>query len=330
MNSLNVLVSTPLFADTVPRIADIDPRINVAFIGDLMKAESAGDETARAELDRMLSEAEVVAGMRMPGNLVQRAPRLKWVQATSAGVDHILSEELRLSPVILTNAANLHSFAPTEFAMTACFALAKNVRECYRQKETRIWEPYNTIILRHKTMGIVGYGHIGKRIARVAKALEMRVIATRRTITESRPARYADVLLPASENDRLLEESDFVVLALPLTKGTRHLIGAQELERMKSSTFLVNVSRGPIVDEDALARALKEGTIAGAAMDVFAVEPLPGDSPLWDAPNFMYSPHIAGWLTEYPEMVLEVFMDNLRRYLAGRQLRCVIDKRIGY
>ncbi len=117
---------------------------------------------------------------------------------------------------------------------------------------------------------------------------------------------------------------------MPLTTGTRHLIGAQELVRMKTSAFLVNVSRGPIVDEDALARALKEGAIAGAAMDVFAVEPLPGDSPLWDAPNFMYSPHIAGWLAEYPEMVLEVFRDNLHRYLSGQRLRCVIDKKIGY
>ena len=325
-----MLVNTPLFANTVPRIAGIDPRISVTFIGDLMKAENEGDEATRTELDHLLGEADVVAGMRMPGNLVQRAPCLKWVQATSAGVDHILSEELRLSPVILTNAANLHSFAPTEFAMTACFALAKNVRECYRQKEARVWEPYNTIILRHKTMGIVGYGHIGKRIARVAKALEMRVIATKRTIIEPRPARYADVLLPASQNNRLLEESDFLVLALPLTTGTRHLIATQELEMMKSSAFLVNVSRGPIVDEDALARALKEHAIAGAAMDVFAAEPLPWDSPLWDAPNFMYSPHIAGWLAEYPEMVLEVFMDNLRRYLDGQRLRCVIDKRIGY
>ncbi|MFW6055965.1 MAG: D-2-hydroxyacid dehydrogenase [Chloroflexota bacterium] len=330
MTSLNVLVSTPLFAETVPRIARVDPRINVAFIGDLLKAEGESDETARATLDHMLGEAEVVAGMRLPHNLLQRAPRLKWIQATSAGVDHLLSEELRISPVILTNAANLHSFAPTEFAMTACFTRAKNVRECYRQKETRAWEPYNTVILRHKTMGIVGYGHIGKRIARVAKALEMRVIATRRTVTEPRSARYADVLLPASENDRLMEESDFVVLALPMTSGTRHLIGAQELRRMKRNAFLVNISRGPIVDEGALAHALKEGAIAGAAMDVFEVEPLPEDSPLWDAPNFMYSPHIAGWLTEYPEMVLEVFMDHLRRYLSGQRLRCVINKDIGY
>ncbi len=223
MSSLNVLVNAPLFANTVPRIADIDPRINVSFIGDLMKAENEGDETARAELDNLLSKAEVVAGMRMPGNLVQRAPRLKWIQATSAGVDHILLEDLRLSPVLLTNAANLHSFAPTEFAMTACFALAKNVRECYRQKEARVWEPYNTIILRHKTMGIMGYGHIGKRIARVAKALEMRVVATRRTITEPLPARYADVLLPASENNRVLEESDFVVLGACPSNSFRHV-----------------------------------------------------------------------------------------------------------
>lgn len=330
MDPIRILVNAPLFEETVPRIAAVSPRVQVTHIGSLMKAERDGDPAASRQLDALLSVAEVVAGMRLPDRLLQRAPHLRWVQLTSAGVDHILDDALRNSHVVLTNASNLHSFAIAEFALTSCLALAKNVRECYRQKDARLWEPYNPVILRGKTMGIVGFGHIGRRVARMASAFEMRVIGLRRSLAQSGTARYAETVLPSSQIDRLLAASDFVVLTLPLTRETRHLVGAKELQAMKPSAFLINVSRGPIVDEQALANALRGGDIAGAAMDVFAVEPLPTDSPLLDAPNFFYSPHIAGWLREYPEMVLDVFLRNLTRYVKGQRLLSIIDKRRGY
>ncbi len=330
MKALRVLVNSPLFEDTVPRIAAMDSRLEVLHIGRMMKAERAGDTVASRELDDLLETAEVVAGMRLPDRLLRRAPRLKWVQLTSAGVDHALDDTLRASSVVLTNAANLHSFAIAEFAFTACLTLAKNVRECYRQKEERLWQPYNPIILRGKTMGIVGFGHIGRRVARMANSFEMGVIGLRRSQAAPGSARYADLVLPTTQLWRLLKDSDFVVLTLPLTRETHHLIGEEQLARMKRSAFLVNVSRGPIVDEAALASALEHGVIAGAAMDVFAVEPLPDDSPLLTLPNFFYSPHIAGWLAEYPEMVLEVFLNNLKRYLNGEKLRNLVNKRRGY
>ncbi len=330
MEALRVLVNSPLFEDTVPRIAAIDPRIEVIHIGSLMKAEAIGDAAATRSLDELLRTAEVVAGLRLPTSLLQRAPNLRWVQLTSAGVDHAIDDTLRSSDIVLTNAANLHSFAIAEFAITACVTLAKNVRECYRQKELHLWEPYNPIILRGKTMGIVGFGHIGRRVARIAAAFEMRVIGLRRSQRQPGSARYADLLLPGHQLSRLLEESDFVVLTLPLTRETHHLIGTEQFAKMKRSAFLVNVSRGPIVDELALEKALRQQIIAGAAMDVFATEPLPADSPLLDLPGLFYSPHIAGWLAEYPDMVLNVFLDNLKRYVEGRRLRNVIDKQRGY
>lgn len=330
MEAVRVLVNSPLFEETVPRIAAVDPRIDVVHIGSLMKAESEGDATATQQLNELLQSADVVAGLRLPGRLIQRAPNLKWIQLTSAGVDHALDDVLRSSSITLTNAANLHSFAIAEFAVTACLTLAKNVRECYRQKELHLWEPYNPTILRGKTMGIVGFGHIGRRVARIARAFEMRVIGLRRSQRQPGRAPYADVVLPPQHLERLLEESDFVVLTVPLTRETRHMIGAAQLDMMKPSAFLVNVSRGPLVDETALATALRRRSIAGAGMDVFETEPLPVDSPLLELPNLFYSPHIAGWLAEYPEMVLEVFTDNLRRFLNGQRLRNVVDKQRGY
>ncbi len=323
-------MNAPIARDSLPRIAALDPRIEVIHIGDLMKAEGEGDVAASRELDTLLRSAEVIAGLRLPDGLLRRAPGLKWIQLTSAGVDHALDDSLRSSPVLLANAANLHSFAIAEFAFTACLTLAKGVRECYRQKESRLWEPYSPIILRRKTMGIVGFGHIGRRIARMANAFEMRVVGLRRSRSQPVRARYADLVLPKDQLGKLLEESDFVVLTLPLTRETYHLIDKAELATMKRTGFIVNVSRGPIVNEAALATALQSGTIAGAAMDVFAREPLPEDSPLFSLPNLFYSPHIAGWLAEYPDMVLEVFLDNLQRYAGGRNLQNIINKQRGY
>ncbi len=330
MDTLHVLVNAPISRDSLPRIAAVDPCIEVIHIGDLMKAESEGDVAASRELDTLLQRAEVIAGLRLPEGLMRRAPGLKWLQLTSAGVDHALDDTLGSSPVLLTNASNLHSFAIAEFAFTACLTLAKGVRECYRQKESRLWEPYSPIILRNKTIGIVGFGHIGRRIARMASAFEMRVVGLRRSQRQPGRARYADLVLPTGQLGKLLEESDFVVLTLPLTRETYHLIDRAELARMKKTAFIVNVARGPIVNEAALATALQSGIIAGAAMDVFAKEPLPEDSPLLDLPNFFYSPHIAGWLAEYPDMVLEVFLDNLQRYARGHKLQNVINKQRGY
>ena len=176
----------------------------------------------------------------------------------------------------------------------------------------------------------MGLGPIGREAARLAKAFGMRVLATRRSAKRVGRARYVDIMLPASQLRQLLADSDFVVLALPLTPETNRLIGEEELQTMKPTAYLINIARGDIVDEAALVRALDEHWIAGAGLDVFATEPLPANSRLWEFPNVIFSPHIAGGMEDYDARATEVFLENLRRYLNGKQLLNVVDKRKGY
>ena len=331
MEPLNVLVNDQIVEDTVPRIEAVDARINVTHVGAALSAELEGDERARRLMDQLLASADVYAGMRIPPRLLQRAPHLKWLQVTQAGVDKILlDEEFRKSRVMLSNVADIHSFAPAEFAIQACLTFAKDPIECDRQKNAREWKPFHPGVLRGKTMGLVGYGNIGRRVARVAKAFEMWVIAARRSVSRASGSRWADVVLPIGQLDRLLADSDFVVVSTPLTAETYHQIGDHEFENMKRDAFLVNVGRGPVVDERALARALREGLIAGAALDVFEVEPLPAESPLWDLPNLLYSPHIAGYIAAYAGMVQDLFVQNLERYVQGKPPVGLIQKKRGY
>jgi phosphoglycerate dehydrogenase-like enzyme len=186
------------------------------------------------------------------------------------------------------------------------------------------------MVLRSKTVGIVGLGHIGREVARLAKAFGMRVVATRRSARQSQRARYVDRLFAPDQLLQLLSESDFVVLTLPLTKETHKIIGEAELRSMKPTAYLINVARGQVVDEEALARVLEEHRIAGAGLDVFTREPLPADSRLWKLPNVIISPHIAGYMENYSEQATAVFCENLRRYLGGKRLINVVGKERGY
>jgi len=328
---INILVNDQIAEDVLPRIAGVDPRVRVTHVGKLLTAELKGDAAAAAEMDRLLAETEVYAGMRIPPRLLARAPKLKWVQVNQAGVDRVLlDEEFRRSPVILTNVGGIHSFAPAELAIQSCLAWVKGTVECARQKEARLWQPCSPGVLRGRTMGIVGYGNIGPKVARIAKAFEMWVIAVRKSATKPGKSRYADVILPPSGLTRLLAESDFVIMATPLTTETYHMMSTAQFAAMKREAFLVNVSRGPVVDEAALAVALRDKVIAGAALDVFEQEPLSKDSPLWELPNLLYSPHIAGYIAAYPSMVQDLFVRNLQRYVKGERLETLVNKKRGY
>ena len=331
MAQINVLVNDQIGEDVLPRIEAVDPRIRATHVGKLLTAELDGDASARTRMDALLAETEVYAGMRIPPRLLSRAPHLRWVQVAQAGVDRVLlDQEFRRSPVVLSNVGGVHSFAPAEFAIQSCLAWVKGAVECARQKEAREWKPFSPGVLRGRTIGIVGYGNIGQKVARVAKAFEMWVIATRRSAMKQGKARYADLILPQTELSRLLEESDFVVLATPLTTDTYHLMSTPQFRAMKKDAFLVNISRGPVVDETALAEALRQGHIGGAALDVFEQEPLPQDSPLWELPNLLYSPHMAGSISVYPSMVQDVFVRNLERYVRGERLLTLVNKERGY
>jgi len=328
-DTVNILVSTPI-EENIHKISAISPRIKIRDIWNLSRADFKGDSSATDELDSVLADAEIVYGLRLPRDLIARAPKLKWVQVSSAGVDRFLDDDFRRSPVILTNASGIHATPIGEFVMEQMLMFAKNAAFCFDLKQKKQWQHYAPSVLRGKTVGIVGLGNIGREVARLSKAFGMRIVATRRSTPRTQRARHVDLMLPRQELQRLLAESDYVVITLPYTRETHNLFGEAELKAMKPSAYLINIGRGGIIDEDILVRALSENWIAGAGLDVFATEPLPPESKLWELPNLLFSPHVSGDMENYIGHATEVFCKNVRRYLEWKRLFNVVDKHRGY
>ena len=335
MKQLNVLVISSIGKESLRQIVAVSPKIKLQDAADLwdapdmVTAERKGDFSNK-EFEALLAQAEVLYGYRLPKNVIARAPKLKWIQTMLAGVDHILDNDIVESPVILSNMSGINATPVGEVALERMLMFAKQAPLCFHSKQEKKWQRFIPALLRSKTVGIVGLGSIGKEVARLAKAFGMRVVATRRSAKRVVRARYVDTVLPREQLPALLSESDFVVLALPLTPETNKLIGEEELRTMKSTAYLINVARGNIVDEAALIRALDEHWITGAGLDAFATEPLPTESRLWEMPNVILSPHVAGEMVNYNVIATELFCENLRRYLNGRKLLNVVDKKKGY
>ncbi len=259
--------------------------------------------------------------------LLARIPGLRWVHTISAGVDHLLFPELRESETILTNASGVFNVPIAETVMAYILAVVKRLPEFWARQRERRWEKLPLRELRGLTVGIVGLGDIGAEVARLCRAFGMRVLGLRR---HPAPSDAADEVMPPDRLHDLLARSDFVVIAVPLTAETRGMIGRAELAAMKPDAWLINISRGAIVDEDALVEALREGRIGGACLDVFAQEPLPPESPLWDLPNVIITPHNSWSSPRIEEREIDLFLENLRRYVAGEPLLNVVDKQAGY
>jgi phosphoglycerate dehydrogenase-like enzyme len=327
---VSVLVTIPVGDELSQLIRAVSPRIEISDAFELTMAEEGGDLSRKDQLDVLLAGAEVIYGFGLPPNVIARAPKLKWIQVMSAGVDRYLNDEVRKSPVTLTNVSGIHAIPISEFVLQLMLMFSKQAPLCFQLKQEKQWERLGTTGLRSKTVGIVGLGHIGREVARLAKAFGMRVVATRRSVGQATSARYVDLLLPSEQLPRLLAESDFVVICVPLTPETDGLIGEEKLRMMKPDAYLINVARGKVVDEEALVKALEEKRIAGAGLDVFATEPLPADSKLWELPNVILSPHISGGMEDYLAQATKVFCENLRRYLSGRRLVNVVSKPHGY
>jgi phosphoglycerate dehydrogenase-like enzyme len=207
---------------------------------------------------------------------------------------------------------------------------AKGMPLCFRMQQKHEWQRYMPHLLYGKTVGIMGLGHIGSEVARLSRAFGMKVIATRRSAKKPGKARNVDLLLPQSQVRKMLAESDYVVLALPLTPETRHIIGEAEFASMKPGAFIINIGRGSLIDENALIRALDDKKIAGAGLDVTAPEPLPKESRLWDMENVIISPHVSGGMEDYTGRATALFCENLRRYINGKKLINIIDRKKGY
>ncbi|MBI2877963.1 MAG: D-2-hydroxyacid dehydrogenase [Candidatus Tectomicrobia bacterium] len=286
-----------------------------------------------------LPEAEVLFTWRPSGQDIRQAGCLRWVHVPSAGVDHSLPRDLVESPVVLTNSSGLHGVPIAENVLGMMIVLARKLHDCMRfQMEGRwgrneLMRTYPTLSeLYGRTAGIVGLGSIGREIARRAKAFGMRILATKRDVGVDLGSNqdWVDRLLPPEGLPELLRESDFVVIATPLTPATRGLIGEAELRMMKPTAFLFNIGRGPIIQEAILVQALKEGWIAGAGLDVFEVEPLPAESELYRLPNVLVTPHYSGIGSGYWERGTDLFCANLGRFLRGERLTNLVNKEAGY
>jgi len=292
-------------------------------------------------------DTEVLYAFYLPDDLLSKAPRLQWVQLHSAGVDHLLDHPIMKSDVLVTTTSGIHATPIAEYVFASMLAWSRRLPRMLHYQNRREWpkgrwELFVGQELRGSTLGIVGYGSIGREVGRIGKCFGMRVVAAKRSVGEMRDAGHRiqgtgdpegqmlDRIYPPERLGEMLTECDYVVISLPLTNETQNLFGEEELRAMKPNAYLVNVSRGGIVDELALIRALQEGWIAGAGLDVFEKEPLLPGSPLYGLDNVILSPHVAGFSPHYDERASHLFAENLRRYLAGGELLNLVDKEAGY
>jgi phosphoglycerate dehydrogenase-like enzyme len=262
-----------------------------------------------------------------------RAPRLRWVQTNASGVDGLLFPELLQSGIVVTSGASVNSGPVAESVMALMLAIAKRIPQHVRNQERHAWQRYQKLELHGSRAVIIGYGHIGQEVGRLCKAFGMQVTAVRRD--PAKPSPHADAVFGAEDlrSDRrsvLLRDADFVILTLAATPGQPAVIGEAELAAMPPRAWLINVSRGSMIVESALIEALRLGRIAGAALDVFQQEPLPTDSPLWDLPNVLVTPHNSASSPRQDERTLDLFVENFRRWVDGAPLLNVVDIRRGY
>ena len=283
--------------------------------------------TEEEDILKSVEDADIIFG-RFSKEMFLASKKLRWVQVASAGVDRYLFPEFVDSNVILTNSSGVHRIPISEIVIAMMLTFAKQLHKFVRFQLERRWNRLATDELEGKTAGVLGLGSIGMETACRAKCFGMRVLALERRIIR-RPT-YVDEILGAEDLDQLLQESDYLVIAVPLTRETYHMIGERELKLMKPGAYIINVARGAIIDNQGLVKALKEGWIAGAGLDVFEEEPLPEESELWKLDNVLITPHIAGSTPYYQERATEVFCKNLARYLHGKPLMNLVDKKIGY
>lgn len=335
---IEVLITMPFPENLVNRLSEVSPRLKFTVVKANKPEDISAETWARAEVlytARVLPDPEQV-------------PRLRWIQFHWAGIDHIVDEPLLRKPdLIATTLSGAAVSQVAEYVLMMLLALGHHMPELVAYQKRAEWprdrwERFLPVELRGSVVGIVGYGSIGRQVARLLASLGATVLATKRDAMHpedfdyvpegmgDQGGDYVHRLYPAEALRSMLKDCDFVVVCVPKSPGTINLIKAEELAAMKTSAFLVDISRGGIVDHNALASALKDRKIAGAALDVFPEEPLPAESPLWKLPNVMITPHISGITSQYDERAVEMFSANLTRYLSGQPLFNRIDPDRGY
>src|SRR5436190_6209115 len=337
--TVNVLLASPLEPRLVERVARLDARLNVISRPELLgQPRYPGDHfppirrtpEQAEEWSRLLGQAEVMLDVDQPSaaEIVKLAPRLRWIQSSSSGVgEWIRRLGLVETDVVVTNAAGMHARPLAEYAVFAMLYFAKRWPRMVEEQRAHHWERCAIDTLENKTLGIIGLGRVGQTVAQLARPFGMRVIGTRRRMD---PMEHVDRVYAPDQVGELLSHSDYIVLSVPHTADTAGMIGDLQLRMVKPGAVLINIARGTIVDESALIQALRDGRLAGAALDVISHEPLSTDSPLWDMPNVLITPHSMSTAVTENEWLTDLFCDNLRRYLNGEPLRNQVDKVRGY
>jgi phosphoglycerate dehydrogenase-like enzyme len=326
MRKPNVLVVSPPGHYVLRNLDQIRGESNVSVSNDAQTLSEFGPD------------AEIVLYTALTGTVVafdqvwQNTPNVRWVHSLSAGVEKLLMPEVIESPVPVTNARGVFKRSLAEFVVLGMLYFYKRVRRLVENQRAHRWDDFLVDWTRGKIMGVVGYGEIGRECAKLAKAMGVKIYAMRRNPERSASDPIVDRMFPSTALVDMLKEVDVVLAAAPLTPETHHMLGEPEFHVMKPSAIVMNVGRGPVIDEAALVRALQEKRIAGAALDVFEAEPLQPDHPFWDMENVLISPHCTDrtrnpdWL----DLSMECFIENFHRYLAGEELLNVVDKKAGY
>jgi phosphoglycerate dehydrogenase-like enzyme len=337
MAEVPVIVTVDLPDRLIDRLRAVSPELKLRVYPTGEASEIPEDQLGEMEVlytRRALPEPEQV-------------PNLRWIQFHWSGIDPFVDHSLLRSEIQVTTLSGAAVPQMAEFVLTMMMAAGHHLPEMIEQRRNKSWAEdrftrFRPLELRGSTVGIVGYGSIGREIARLGAAFGARVLATKRDLKTLEHTGYlpeglgdpqAELparIYPPQALASMAAECDFLVITVPLTSETRGLVGEAVLRRMKPTAYLIDVSRGGVVDHGALVEALNGGWIAGAALDVFPVEPLPPNSPLWELPNLIVSPHVAGTSGQYLERATELFAENLRRYLAREPLLNRYDPRLGY
>ncbi len=342
MAPVDVIITSFLEPSLIAQIAAVDDRVQVLYDSALVPSpryasDHGGtrpdlDATGQRTWDDWLGRARIAFDFdwQDPAALPVRAPQLEWVQATSAGIGSFVTRTgLDRTDLVLTTAAGVHGRPLAEFALTGVLHFVKGVPHLRAQQQAHRWERYTTRSAHGLRAVVVGLGSLGRSTCALLSGVGLRVTGV------GRPGGHYDV--PAAESlvsiddlDAALAGADVVVLACPLTVETRGILSRSRLELLAPGATVVNIARGPCLDEEALLDGLVAGRLGGAALDVFGVEPLPADSPLWDRDDVLVSPHSASTLASENAAIVELFCDNLRAWLDGRALTNVYRRELGY
>jgi phosphoglycerate dehydrogenase-like enzyme len=285
------------------------------------------------EAASLTHEAEILLHWAGSGKLLKAAfganPGLRWIHSRAAGVNDLLFPELVASPIPFTNGSGVFSHSLGEFALSMILYFAKEFPRMLANKAARRWEPIEVVEISAQTVGVVGYGDIGRAVAACTHAMGMRTLALKRYAPAG-----ADPLIEAfytpSDLHAMLAQCDYVVVCAPLTSETRRMISTAEFEVMKPTAVLINIGRGPVVDQDALVLALLANRIKGAGLDVFAREPIPPSDPIWGLENLFLSPHTADRTATWLDQAMDLFLEQYGRFLRGELLKNIIEKQLGY